>query len=352
MYVATCARSTRSLRPARKLKFEVTRIFNEHGGDFNDVKSIREDDVLYASAGEKFITAKANANKLPNEWVRLNVGGQVFCTARSTILSDPDTMLAKLFGGYIPSAVDSTGAVLFDRDPEYFTPLLNYLRTGVLTMPESLNPSGVLEEARFFNFYKLEPYLETLVRRERKSLLTRDDIVRTLINSPSNTSLRCQGLDLEGINLSKLDLSHINFRKCVMIGADLSNATMTGTQLADTNLTSANLSGCMLRGANLAGARLDDVVMRHAILDDNGGTHTSLESASLMRAVLEDCDFSGANLRAANLRDANLQNSSLHRANLAGANFEGANLKGANLSKANLIGSNLRAAHFDSRTVI
>ena len=78
-----------------------------------------------------------------------------------------------------------------------------------------------------------------------------------------------------------------------MKGANLRFATMTGTLLCEANLTGADLTGCeplclplgMLRGANLAGARLDEITMTGAILDDNGGTHTNLESATLMKAV-------------------------------------------------------------------
>ena len=40
------------------------------------------------------------------------------------------------------SATDSTGAYLIDRSPDYFEPLLNFLRHGKLLLNEGINPQG------------------------------------------------------------------------------------------------------------------------------------------------------------------------------------------------------------------
>lgn len=40
------------------------------------------------------------------------------------------------------SATDSTGAYLIDRSPDYFEPLLNFLRHGKLILNEGINPQG------------------------------------------------------------------------------------------------------------------------------------------------------------------------------------------------------------------
>ena len=40
------------------------------------------------------------------------------------------------------SATDDTGAYLMDRSPEYFEPLLNFLRHGKLILNEGINPQG------------------------------------------------------------------------------------------------------------------------------------------------------------------------------------------------------------------
>ena len=65
------------------------------------------------------------------------------------------------------SATDSRGAYLFDRSPDYFEPILNFLRHGRLIINPTVNSEGVLEEAKFFGVTKvieqLEPIVEVIV---------------------------------------------------------------------------------------------------------------------------------------------------------------------------------------------
>ena len=73
------------------------------------------------------------------------------------------------------------------------------------------------------------------------------------------------------------------------------------------------------------------------------------QSATDVRAALEEAVRAGANLGDANLRGANLRGTDLGDANLGDANLRGANLgdaylRGANLGGANLRGANLRGA--------
>jgi uncharacterized protein YjbI with pentapeptide repeats len=288
-------------------------------------------------------------NSLP-EWVRLDVGGKKFVTTRTTLTKERDSMLAKMFSGQWNSARDEKGAYLIDRSPEYFEPILNYLRTGTIVLDDGVNVEGVLQEAKFFNISSMVDPLTILLEQSKKEI-SRKDFVNILVTSSTNVSLRCQGLNLSGIDLSKLDLSLINFKQTNLRYANLRGCNLDNTQLQGADLTGAVLENASLRGANLSGANLTGAVLRGANFEDRGGLKANLESCKLIGANLEDTNLSGANLRAAKLKGANLENANLRSCDLAAADIEGANLRGCNLHKTNLKGANLINCNFDIRSI-
>jgi len=127
-----------------------------------------------------------NGNLLPepnqnlrqrDEWVRLNVGGTVFMTTKSTLSKDPKSFLCRICQDQessdgvqqLGSDKDETGAYLIDRDPQYFGPVLNYLRHGKLVMDKNIVEEGVLEEAEFYNITDLIKLLKERIHNRDNS---------------------------------------------------------------------------------------------------------------------------------------------------------------------------------------
>eukprot|EP01114_Cavostelium_apophysatum_P019305 TRINITY_DN6184_c0_g1_i3.p1 TRINITY_DN6184_c0_g1~~TRINITY_DN6184_c0_g1_i3.p1 ORF type:complete len:395 (+),score=71.00 TRINITY_DN6184_c0_g1_i3:79-1263(+) len=331
-------------------------IFNIEGGEIEDFQFILPNETLVlAKQNERFLQKlQTSTKKRPkSDWVTLNIGGVTTVSTRSTLTKDSNSMLAKMFGSEWDSKLDDRGAYLIDRTPEYFVPLINYLRCGELVIEDQVNLRGVLHEAEYFQVESIiEPLKELVAAKERqREDLTREDFCSILLTASPNVTLRCQGLSLVGIDLSRLDLSTINFKMSNLCNANLERSNLSNSMLQEANLKGANLQSTILSGANLARADLECANLRGANFEHREGVAAHLEGANLRSAILEDSNLSGANLRAANLRNCNLRNANLFRADLAGADLEGANLIGANLKNANITGTNLARANFDFKTV-
>lgn len=164
------------------LNEENVKIYSENGCEILDIRVIRDDEKIYLSTHspkggtvsdllEKLsdkLSVGDRQSKAVTDWITLNIGGRLFTTSRSTLLAkEPLSMLARMFADdnnmYLmnPSETDANGAFLIDRSPEYFEPILNYLRHGVVVLDNQVNPRGVFEEAVFYGKslqYKYKPY--------------------------------------------------------------------------------------------------------------------------------------------------------------------------------------------------
>ena len=93
-----------------------------------------------AKAESDFQAAKsktADAAVAAAEVVELNIGGQVFETAKQTITSSvsADSFLSQIVQGVIAPPKDRSGRIFLDRDGELFREILNFLRS-----PQKLPP--------------------------------------------------------------------------------------------------------------------------------------------------------------------------------------------------------------------
>ena len=92
--------------------------------------------------------------------VKLNVGGQHFVTSVQTLRKDPNSMLAAMFSGKFDTKPSEDGSFFIDRDGTHFRFILNYLRTGKLTLPEGATFLKELEEEA--EFYQIQGIIDAL----------------------------------------------------------------------------------------------------------------------------------------------------------------------------------------------
>ncbi|XP_058473370.1 BTB/POZ domain-containing protein KCTD9b isoform X1 [Solea solea] len=344
-----------------KLGIRASSVYNGNGGLIDDVTLIRDDDVLYISEEESCDDLQDDLRdpekaQTHTDWLTLNVGGRCFTTTRSTLVSkEPESMLAHMFRekDVWGNKRDPQGAYLIDRSPDYFEPILNYLRHGQLIINEGINPlgKGVLEEARFFGIEQLAEQLETLVKSSQPpddhSPLTRKEFVRFLLATTTKSELRCQGLNFTGADLSRLDLRYINFKMANLRGANLTHANLSGANLERADLSMASLDGANLQGVKMLCTNAEGASLRSCNFEDPAGIKANLEGANLKGVDMEGSQMTGINLRVATLKNAKLKNCNLRGATLAGTDLENCDLSGCDLQEANLRGSNVKGAIFE-----
>ena len=83
--------------------------------------------------------------------VELNVGGQLYTTSLSTLLRDPESVLANMFSGRQRVIRDSRGRFFIDRDGVLFKFVLDFLRNNNLTLPDKFTEyERLLTEAEHY----------------------------------------------------------------------------------------------------------------------------------------------------------------------------------------------------------
>ena len=107
---------------------------------------------------------------------KLNVGGHYFTISLQTLTKDRNSMLGVMFSEKFDMKPAEDDAFFIDRDGTHFRFILNYLRTGKLTLPQGVTALNELqEEAEFYRIKgmldELEFNSEILTNNEHRDLL-------------------------------------------------------------------------------------------------------------------------------------------------------------------------------------
>jgi len=166
------------------------------------------------------------------DWVRLNVGGTLIMTTKSTLSKDRRSLLYKISQDESDLEKDESGAFIIDRDPTNFKPVLNYLRHGKLVVDRNMIEEAVLEEAKFYNVTDLIKMLKTRIdsRDDKKSKGSRvyrvlhfheeEEIVQTVSNMNNGWTFE----QLINIEHQASNDEHGKFL-CVVSGEHINSAT-------------------------------------------------------------------------------------------------------------------------------
>jgi len=304
-----------------------------------------------------------NGRARGSDWVALQFDDRVFTLSRSTLSGEPDSLFAALFAQDSVSAatLDRNFAhplkpVVFDRNPRYVEPLLQYLRTGEVGVADDADAAtfrAVYLEACYFGVSGAMEQLAELCpdctktaverRRERVSrpdapTMTRTEVEKILMAAPATPTgnalyrlrwcgIRFTGVDFTDLHLAAIDFERCEFRQCVFHRC---------------NLTRSNLSDCEIEGGQFAEANLSEVRCTGTIAQHCNFSRANCDGADFSRCILVGADFSSAmltncNFESSDLSEAKLAGADLSRAKLQRTVLRGVERQGTSLSMGGVI---------------
>ncbi|XP_027011932.1 putative potassium channel regulatory protein [Tachysurus fulvidraco] len=95
------------------------------------------------------------------DFITFNVGGQIFITKVSTIRRHPQSRFAHMLDETDPEFKVVNSQVFIDRDWGLFRFIMEYLRTGRITLSGEFETDGLLREAEFYNISALSDFLRS-----------------------------------------------------------------------------------------------------------------------------------------------------------------------------------------------
>jgi len=107
-------------------------------------------------------TPRAARLSIENAPVHIDVGGCIYTSSLETLTKFSDSLLSKMFNGTIPIVLDTLKQHYFiDRDGKAFRYVLNFMRTGRLSLPVNFDDfETLLEEARYYQLTEMVNQIE------------------------------------------------------------------------------------------------------------------------------------------------------------------------------------------------
>lgn len=158
------------------LKEQLEQISNQYADKFKEI------DIKEEKWKELEVKSKHIMEQNGNEIIKLNVGGKIFITKVSTLLSSPDTLFSKLL------TAGNSSDIFLDRSPKIFAFILEFLRTRKLNVKRLKLKElydDCLEEA---NYYGISDMIE------KKKILKNINFIKMEVsslyaNSPSSVTV-------------------------------------------------------------------------------------------------------------------------------------------------------------------
>ncbi len=157
------------------------------------------------------------------------------------------------------------------------------------------------------------------------------------------------GAWLPGAHWARLRMPHARLDRADLSGADLSDAVLEAAQASHALFLNANLHGALLHGIDFRGAEFGSADLSFVRANYASFSECEMTGVSLEGALLQDADFSLAQLTDASFVRANLSGARFSHARIANADFSSACLDNAilhdhDLTEARLVGAMFRSA--------
>jgi len=141
----------------------------EHCGLKDLVKELISDNDNNNVKEKPKVNSREKALSPMTDWLRLNVGGTIYETSRSTLTSDAESTLARMFepnSNLPPATVTEEGCYQIDACPRSFGVVLNWLRYRSLILGSDVRAEDVLPVADYFGLPELRTLLEKHQEKE------------------------------------------------------------------------------------------------------------------------------------------------------------------------------------------